>query len=198
MQHYQYPTISSIGAELKINQPQDFACHMSYVILTDIIQTVLETECFLSNTNTNMHILATMTEEQAVYSGHLFIQATQYCPCHKKLTSTCRYGMFATKLTTSKCWKPSMVDWWNQPDCHSIYRMVNTAIRLVPQGYIYGAAVAKTGFGPRLWALYETLWFVCFMPCDIGGFLFLTCGRNSLCFHWTDLFEPASVLWQYM
>jgi hypothetical protein len=28
-----------------------------------------------------MHILATETEELAVYNGHLFIQATQYCPC---------------------------------------------------------------------------------------------------------------------
>jgi hypothetical protein len=50
---------------------QVLTCHMSSAVLTDIIQTVSETsEYFLSNTN-NMHILATETEEQAVYSGHL-------------------------------------------------------------------------------------------------------------------------------
>jgi hypothetical protein len=45
---------------------------MISVIRTDIIQTVLETsECFLSKYTNTVHILATGTEEQAVYSGYL-------------------------------------------------------------------------------------------------------------------------------
>ena len=61
--------------------PQVFACHMSSVILT------YPSEGFLSNTNKNVHILATETEEQAVYFGHLIHPSYSILPpSHKKLT----------------------------------------------------------------------------------------------------------------
>ena len=61
---------------------------MSDVILTDIIQTVLETsESFLSKSTNNMHILGSGPEWQAVYSGHAFHPDMKILPpTPKKIT----------------------------------------------------------------------------------------------------------------
>ena len=88
-----YLTGISIGNGLNIYQPQISHFLFGFVLrFLPAIRVMLysqtsfkqfqKLQCFLSNTN-NMHILATETEEQAIYSGHLwtpFIQVTQQCP----------------------------------------------------------------------------------------------------------------------
>jgi hypothetical protein len=68
--------------------PLRFACYISYVILTNMIQIVLVTsECFLSKYTNNMHILSSGDELQAVEFGHAFHPDMKILPRHQEVKS---------------------------------------------------------------------------------------------------------------
>ena len=102
---------------------------------------VFETsECFLSYTNNNMHILATETEEQAVYFGHLIHPSYSILPpIHKKLTVTLSSKQFSFSTSLSNVF--------------SVYVVINpTLLRTLLLGWcsnveipVGGALVQNTG-----------------------------------------------------
>ena len=90
-------TVSPIGAELKNNQTQ-----ISHFLVGFFLRFLQTSECFLSNTTNNMHILASGTEQQAVYSGHTFHPKVKMLPSSpNRLLRECL--LRETDLSLQKC-----------------------------------------------------------------------------------------------